>query len=203
MDMVLVRNYLIGLGLLFITHNCIAAEVISSNLITKDQYNELVDSSFQQTNKNIPTTNQKLTCKRSYSDNNRDLNILCSDKSRNFGKVGYIWHGISQDNGKTWSTLEPTKLPNPDTDFASITLQNGHMLLVYNHSQHSKFPLYVARSTDFGKTWKILLHLEEKTGEYFDPKIIAAQGNMVQIVYKSRPQGLVMEKFKRLAINLS
>src|SRR5690606_12030893 len=98
-------------------------------------------------------------------------------------------HGIfqthSRDNGLTWSRLEPTGLPNPNSGTDAVTLRDGRHLLVYNHSDTEKvrLPLNVATSAD-GRTWTPVAELEtEPPGQYSYPAVIQASDERVHISY--------------------
>lgn len=98
-------------------------------------------------------------------------------------------HGIfqthSRDNGLTWSRLEPTGLPNPNSGTDAVTLRDGRHLLVYNDSDTPKvrFPLSVAVSAD-GQRWEKVLDLEtEPPGEYSYPAVIQASDGRVHVSY--------------------
>ena len=56
------------------------------------------------------------------------LQILCRSKQ---SKVTQSW---SNDEGKTWSPMTASKLPNPNSGTDAITLNDGRQLIVYNHS---------------------------------------------------------------------
>ncbi|MBS1660542.1 MAG: exo-alpha-sialidase [Bacteroidetes bacterium] len=96
----------------------------------------------------------------------------------------------SKDGGKTWSTLEPTGLPNNNSGLDGVTLADGRQLLVYNHvlppageSKGERSPLNVSLSPD-GKTWYAALVLEDDhTGQYSYPSVIQSSDGMVHIVY--------------------
>ncbi|WP_020680534.1 sialidase family protein [Marinobacterium rhizophilum] len=47
----------------------------------------------------------------------------------------WIYCSRSEDNGRTWSEPEPTELPNNNSSIQFVKLHNGHLALVYNHSQ--------------------------------------------------------------------
>jgi len=95
----------------------------------------------------------------------------------------------SEDNGKTWSALEPSGLPNPNSGTDAETLQDGSFLIVYNHIGKKpnqwggkRSPLNVAVSKD-GEQWHAALVLEDQPGEYSYPSVIQAADGLVHIVY--------------------
>lgn len=95
----------------------------------------------------------------------------------------------SSDFGVTWTDLEPSGLPNPNSGTDAETLKDGRQLLVYNHvgKNRNKWggkrsPLNVAVSTD-GKNWEAALVLEDQEGEYSYPSVIQAKDGKVHIVY--------------------
>jgi predicted neuraminidase len=103
------------------------------------------------------------------------------------GKIVESW---SDDNGKTWSKLTATALPNPNSGIDGVTLKDGRHLLVYNHvitkagKWGDRAPLNVAVSQD-GKIWKAALVLEPgpPDAEYSYPAVIQTSDDMVHITY--------------------
>jgi len=109
--------------------------------------------------------------------------ILCRSKE------GFIISSFSKDLGKTWSDLEPTNLPNPNSGIDAVTLKSGKQLLVYNHTGTPKgkwggnrYPLNVAIS-DNGLKWYAGLVLEDQKGEYSYPAVIQSEDGKVHILY--------------------
>ena len=95
----------------------------------------------------------------------------------------------SSDFGKSWTDLEPSGLPNPNSGTDAETLKDGRHLLVYNHvgKKPNKWggkrsPLNVAISKD-GKNWEAALVLEDQPGEYSYPSVIQTADGKVHIVY--------------------
>ena len=98
----------------------------------------------------------------------------------------------SDDSGKTWSSMEATALPNPNSGIDGVTLKDGRQLLVYNPTGKNwgdRVPLSIALSTD-GKNWNRVLDLEplrentDKEGEeYSYPTVIQADDDKIHIVY--------------------
>lgn len=114
---------------------------------------------------------------------NGKLQILCRSKE---DRVISSW---SEDYGKTWSSLEATELPNPNSGTDAVTLQNGLQLIVYNHSVRDegewgglRTPLNVAISKD-GKNWVQVLTLEDQPGEYSYPAVIQGEDGLIHITY--------------------
>lgn len=112
------------------------------------------------------------------------MQILCRTRQ---DVISQSW---SEDNGRTWSNMIATDLPNPSAGTDAVTLKDGRQLLVYNHTtRNGKEPnarnmLNLAISSD-GTTWKPIVTLENvpaKNG-YSYPAIIQATDDMVHITY--------------------
>jgi len=96
-----------------------------------------------------------------------------------------IW---SDDNGKTWSEMQLTALPNPNSGTDAVTLADGRHLLVYNHNPRLKgrSPLNLAISHD-GKNWQAAAVLEDEPGQEFSyPAVIQTADGLVHITYTWR-----------------
>jgi predicted neuraminidase len=114
------------------------------------------------------------------------IQILCRTEN---GFISECWSG---DNGKTWSVMEATALPNPNSGIDAVTLNDGRQLLVYNPTKKNwgaRVPLSIAVSKD-GKDWKKIFDLEPVTNpdtvddeEYSYPSVIQASNGMVHVVY--------------------
>lgn len=94
-----------------------------------------------------------------------NLKMLCRDRSFKLGEEGWIWLSESKDGGKNWSELKKTTLPNPDSSIDALTLSDGNVLVIYNHSHSNRYPLTLALSQDDGQSWVKLLDIEESSGE--------------------------------------
>jgi alpha-L-rhamnosidase len=120
---------------------------------------------------------------------NGKLQILARSKDR------AILQAWSTDNGKTWSDLTPTTLPNNNSGTDAVTLKNGLQLLIYNHvlppadaknGKGARTPLNLAYSKD-GKTWYAAAILEDSPiSQYSYPSIIQSSDGMVHVVYTWR-----------------
>ncbi len=118
---------------------------------------------------------------------NGDLQILCRSRNRS------IVESWSKDQGKTWSEMQLTNMPNNNSGTDAVTLKDGRQLLAYNHvktpeqeKKGSRTPLNVAISKD-GKNWEAALILEDsKVSQYSYPSVIQSADGMVHIVYTWR-----------------
>lgn len=104
------------------------------------------------------------------------LQVLCRTKQ------GFVSSLSSEDSGKTWSKMERTSLPNPNSGIDGVTLADGRHALVYNPVTKGRTPLVVGISTD-GKEWKNVHTLEDQPGEYSYPAIIQAKDGTIHITY--------------------
>ena len=106
------------------------------------------------------------------------IQILCRSRQ---SKILTSW---SEDNGKTWSDLIPSNLPNPNSGTDAVTLKDGRHLLVYNHLNAGRNMLNVSVSDD-GVNWKAaaLLENEEKGTEFSYPAVIQSDDNLIHITY--------------------
>ena len=95
------------------------------------------------------------------------------------GRIFELW---STDQGRTWSEMTLTALPNPNSGIDAVTLKDGRQLLVYNHTTKGRTPLNVAVSND-GKEWRQVLTLETEPGEYSYPAVIQTRDGLVHITY--------------------
>lgn len=93
-----------------------------------------------------------------------------------------VFETWSEDNGKTWTPLTLTTLPNPSAGTDAVTLADGRHLIVYNDTPRGRTPLSVAVSRD-GRDWKNAVVLESERGEYSYPAVIQAKDGKVHITY--------------------
>lgn len=111
------------------------------------------------------------------------MQMICRSKEN---RLVSFW---SLDNGFTWSNLEITDVPNPNSGTDAVTLSTGLQVLVYNPTERfegkwggPRSPLSVGVSKD-GKIWTKLLDLETAEGEYSYPAIIEGVDGSVHITY--------------------
>ena len=122
------------------------------------------------------------------------LQILCRSL------VGRIQEAWSSDQGRTWSAIAPTELPNPDSGIDAVKLRDGRFLLVYNHSDAQGLDrrvLNVAVSSD-GRRWDAALVLEnhDHDGEFSYPAVIQSTDGLVHVTYTWQ-----RERIKHVVIN--
>ncbi len=122
-----------------------------------------------------------------YSDGR--LQVLCRTRQ------DVITHNWSEDNGKTWSKMKSSSLPNSNAGIDAVTLKDGRQLLVYNHTiRESDFPsgrniLNLTISKD-GKKWKPVMTIECQEGEYSYPAVIQTSDGLVHITYTYNRQSI-------------
>ena len=117
-----------------------------------------------------------------FFDKEGNLHLFCRDRALRDGRIdGHIWSAVSKDLGNTWSPLEKTDLPNPDSAFDIVDMGNGNLVLIYNPSQTERFPFTIAISVDGGKNWENKCNLEEKTGEM--PAAILSHDGLIHATY--------------------
>lgn len=106
---------------------------------------------------------------------------------------GVIVSTRSTDNGRTWTKLVATELPNPNSGIDAVTLQDGRHLLIYNHTlrrhgtPRGRDMLNLA-VTDDGVHWQAALVVEVGQGEFSYPAIIQTSDGLVHTTYTWRRQ---------------
>jgi predicted neuraminidase len=118
----------------------------------------------------------------------RDGRLQALARTRN-GVLATTW---STDQGRTWSPLAASGLPNPNSGTDAITLKDGRHLLVYNHSapppetpaKGPRTPLNVAISSD-GVQWRMVVTLEDQPvpSGYAYPSVMQSADGLVHITY--------------------
>ena len=109
------------------------------------------------------------------------LQILCRTKD------SVIVTSKSKDNGKTWSKLSATNLPNPNSGIDAVTLKHHKLhVLVYNPDKKGRKKLVVAVSKD-AIHWNNVLTLEDqKKNQYSYPAVIERSDGKLFITYTYR-----------------
>lgn len=111
------------------------------------------------------------------------LQVFCRTKQK------VISASSSIDNGKTWSPMTATNLPNANSGVEVVTLKDGRHLLIYNHQSSDRGAfgrrglLNLAISSD-GIEWKKVGVLEQEKDEEFSyPAIIQTSDGKVHMTY--------------------
>lgn len=113
------------------------------------------------------------------------IQALCRNQNGN----GRVLSTVSRDHGRTWSDLQETSLPNPNSGIDAVTLRDGRHLLVYNHTvrggaaPRGREMLNIAVSDD-GQHWQAAVLLEnEAKGEFSYPAVIQTRDGLVHTTY--------------------
>lgn len=101
---------------------------------------------------------------------------------RTTDRIGRIARADSADGGASWTPLVATDLPNPNSGIDAVGLQDGRIVIVYNHTQSGRSPLNIAVSDD-GDRWRMFLTLESEPGEFSYPAVIQSRDGSVDIIY--------------------
>ncbi len=106
------------------------------------------------------------------------LQLVCRSRS---SAILTAW---SENNGRSWTELSSTGLPNPNSGIDAVTLKDGRQLMVYNHIRKGRHILNVAISSN-GKSWEAAAILENEApgNEFSYPAVIQAKDGMVHITY--------------------
>ena len=115
---------------------------------------------------------------------NGRLQTLCRSQNK---MIVTAW---SDDNGRNWTKLEPTSLPNPNSGIDAVTLKDGRHVLIYNHIKPARGwgdrnILNMAVSDD-GIHWNAAVLLENdpnKDAEYSYPAVIQSKDGLIHITY--------------------
>ena len=90
---------------------------------------------------------------------------------------------ISSDDGKTWSNVIPTTLPNPLSGVAGFYVDDM-LCAVYNHTcEHQRYPLSLAWSKDAGTSWSDPVHIDETKHELSYPAFVVDDAGVAHGVY--------------------
>lgn len=93
----------------------------------------------------------------------------------------------STDNGKTWSNVKDSLIPNPGSAADIVTLKDGHWVLIYNDTEHGRNSLAVSLSEDSGKSWPWKRKIEYDTSKApkraHYPAIIQDHDGNLQVTY--------------------
>jgi predicted neuraminidase len=103
----------------------------------------------------------------------------------------------SDDGGVTWSTPEPTDLPNPNAAIDLARMSDGALVLAFNDNAERRTPLSIAFSPDESERWTVIRDLEVGDGEFSYPCLVADGNGLVHCVYTYRRQTIRHAVFDR------
>ena len=112
---------------------------------------------------------------------------------------GWIYRSDSSDGGRTWCPIYKTSLPNNNSGFDVVKLEDGTLVLIYNPINKNWGPrniIVVSVSKDNGLTWPYTCTLEDNEdikAEYSYPSIIA-NGNEVAMTYTWKRERIAFVK---------
>ncbi len=113
-------------------------------------------------------------------------------------KQGCVARSDSRDDGRTWSQLTATTLPNPNSGIDAVMLRDGRALLVYNPASRDeeRGSLAFALSDDL-ENWSAPVVLDHGPREYSYPAVIQTNDGCIHITYTWR-----RERIKHLIVTV-
>ena len=121
-----------------------------------------------------------------------DGSILCY--LRTGGKGGVIWRTTSADGGETWSPLEPTTLPNPNSGIDLLRLRDGQLVLAFNNSPDLRTPLSVAIATE-AEDWNCIRTIADEHFEFSYPTLFQRSDGSIHLVYTHKREHIHHARF--------
>jgi len=109
---------------------------------------------------------------------------------------------VSNNQGRDWSEVQETELPNSGSKVNAIVLKNGIWVMAYNDLLDGRHSLRLAVSTDEGASWEPSVLLEEAPPDEASlsyPFLLESTDGSIHVTYSSvRPEGEAI-KHVRLA----
>lgn len=90
-----------------------------------------------------------------------------------------------RDNGSEWSDVGLTEIPVPNSTIDAISLDDGRILVAYNHSESVRTPLCLALSMD-GYAWKLGILIDNKKDQLTFPCLHQDESGHVHLIYTRR-----------------
>lgn len=98
----------------------------------------------------------------------------------------------SKDDGRSWTPVTESPLPNPGAGIEAIRLSSGHWALTYNDTARGRHSLAVSLSDDEGTTWRWTRHVERVAADgarFHYPSFLQARDGTIHITYTRRLAG--------------
>ena len=98
----------------------------------------------------------------------------------------------SADEGRSWSEVVDSGLPNPGAGIEAVRLASGRWALVYNDTARGRHSLALSLSDDEGRTWGTTRHIErvaEGGGSFHYPSLLQARDGTIHVTYTRRLAG--------------
>lgn len=109
----------------------------------------------------------------------------------------------SPDGGMTWSPLQQTVLPNPNSA-VSISGDKTRLVLAFNDSGEHRNPLSLAVSSDQGKSWNKIVDIESgplrednNKDEFSYPYLVLTRSGTYHLVYTWKRSRIAHVRFNR------
>ena len=99
-----------------------------------------------------------------------------------------IRYSVSDNQGRDWSAVHETDLPNPGSKINVAALKNGNWVLAYNDLVDGRHSLSLAISHDEGATWKPFKTVESvRPGEasFSYPCVVQSNDGRIHLTYSS------------------
>ena len=109
----------------------------------------------------------------------------------------------SDDDGESWSIATDTEIPNSGSSLEIIRLHDGKWAMAYNDTEHGRYRLTLALSSDQGKMWsttKVLEYDPTQQASYSYPSIMQDRKGRVHVTYSHSDRG--METIRHAAIDI-
>ncbi|NMG34738.1 hypothetical protein GRF61_09815 [Azoarcus sp. TTM-91] len=84
------------------------------------------------------------------------------------------WRIETKDAGRSWSGVEATDLPNPNSALAALRMEDGRMLAVANDTEDERLRLSLLVSEDEGRHWRAIHRFEDRSDSAGKPLDVAS-----------------------------
>jgi predicted neuraminidase len=96
----------------------------------------------------------------------------------------------SFDGGRTWTEPEAGSILNNDSKIDLITWSDGSLIMAYNNTRdldwHERSPLWIAGSSNNGRTWENLAEIAHGPGNKCQPAMCMGTDGLLHVIYMHR-----------------